>query len=201
MARKEKKSSREEDEEIVKAAAWAWYLHGAGATTRPVKESNPRAAEPLARPSRFKMESLAPSNSASPVVRRGRSKSVDTASDFRVAERGYTPSSLFDSYEMGVVSRQLEIGLSDSRRKSEARLSGKSWIDRGISGDLCNRNPPKVSRYQKSKRVPAMCGSTSAFVPGEMASVRRSPQHKKWQSGLISGFARKVLVLSEFYIK
>lgn len=180
----------------MKAAAWAWYLHGAGATTRPVNESNPRAAQPLARPSRFKIESLALSNSPSHVVRRGRSKSVDTGSDFRGAEREHSRSSLFDSYEMGVVSRQLEIGLSDARRKSE-----KSWIDRGISGDLCNRNPPKVSRFHKNKRVPAMCGSTSAFVPGEMARVRKSPQHKKWQSGLISGLARKVLVLSEFYIK
>jgi len=208
MAKKEKRSSssscsREEEEEIVKAAAWAWYLHGSGATIRPVKESNPRAAQSAARPSRFKIESLALSGSPSRNTRRGRSMSLDDSGDFRGAQRVFTPSSLLDSYEMAVVSRQLESGLSDaiSRGKSVAHLSGKSWIDRGISGELCNSNPSKVSRLHKTMRVPAMCSSTSVFVPGEMESVRKRPQHKKWQSGLLSGLARKVLFLSDFYIK
>lgn len=211
MAKKEKGSSREEEEEIVKAAAWAWYLHGVGATTRPVKESNPRAAQTVPRPSRFKIESLALSDSPPPVVRRGRSISLDATADFRGAERVFTQSALLDSYEIAVVSRQLERGLSGavSRGKSAAGMSGKSWIDRGISGDLCNSNRPKVSygtpkvaRVHKVKRLPAMCGSTSAFVPGEMQSVvRQNPQHKKWHSWLLSGLARKSLFLSELYIK
>lgn len=215
MGKKEKRITREEEDEIKRAAAWAWYLHGLGAPTRPVKESNPRAAQPVPRPSRFKMESLALSDSPSPVFRRRRSMSLDASADFPGAERVFNRSSLLDSYEMAVVSRQLESGLSSaiSRGKSAAGMSGKSWIDRGISGDLCNSNRPKVSygtpkasRSHKAKRLPAMCGSTSvfvpgemtsAFVPGEMQSVRQNPQDKKWHSWLLSGLARK----SELYIK
>lgn len=213
MAKKEKRITREEEEEIMKAAAWAWYLHGVGAPTRQVKESNPRDAQPVSRPSRFKIESLALSDSPTPVFRRRRSMSVDASAEFPGAERVFTRSSLLDSYEMAVVSRQLESGLSSaiSRGKSAAGMSGNSWIERGISGDLCNNNRPKVSyggpkvsygtpkasRLHKAKRLPAMCGSTDVFVPGEMQSVRQNPQDKKGHSWLLSGLARK----SELYIK
>ncbi|KAF6137157.1 hypothetical protein GIB67_030921 [Kingdonia uniflora] len=84
--------SEEEDIELLKAVAQAWYAHSGN--TKPTNEFDAYQNNFKSKPTRFKLEAMLPKK----VV-----DHVDANWDFK--------ESLWDSYEIVTVSRRLEVGL------------------------------------------------------------------------------------------
>ncbi|GLJ39652.1 hypothetical protein SUGI_0810620 [Cryptomeria japonica] len=157
---KEKRGSSTEHDDYVKAAAWAWYLRGAGAIFKHNEEFNMQPREQSLneiRPTRFKLESMGllnnnnwmKSNFAILDIFESDLDSVSGCTSFRglssvECETEICRSSLFDYYELAALLKQLELlcwGTVNPAYRKEVPMTRTSLMDHGICPDLCNKKP------------------------------------------------------------
>eukprot|EP00252_Welwitschia_mirabilis_P014824 TRINITY_DN32866_c0_g1_i1.p1 TRINITY_DN32866_c0_g1~~TRINITY_DN32866_c0_g1_i1.p1 ORF type:complete len:207 (+),score=17.29 TRINITY_DN32866_c0_g1_i1:150-770(+) len=144
-ARKERRNSsvsRENQEEITKAAAWAWYLHGTGKPAKALQESNPRIRQTAGRPSRFKVDLSS-------------KEEQEENNDLQITN-AFNGSSLFDSYDIQILSKQLE------------NIDITSFIE----GRKIRRNPsPRKPRPRKpTPKIPR----TDGFIHPELKKSQKA---------------------------
>lgn len=129
----------EQDLEILKAVAQAWYNHSG--SSRPMNEFDAYLSNFKGNPSRFKLEAMSKSSSAN-------DSSHGATWDFG--------QSLWDSYEIVTLSRRLETGLlSDNpfveldspnrvrRRRKESRHSLRSLFNQISSRRFTEADTPR----------------------------------------------------------
>ncbi|XP_031492288.2 uncharacterized protein LOC116258931 [Nymphaea colorata] len=87
---------------LVKAAAWAWYLHGSGKEGKPAREFDSWRTKQPPRPSRYKLEAM-------------RDQLTDRSRLPSTSPRQDPPAnSLLDPYEIQSISKRLTYALEDS---------------------------------------------------------------------------------------
>lgn len=142
MKKKHQDKQHNEDLELLKAVAQAWYNHSG--SVKPLSEFDARRRQFKGRPSRFKLETLTNSSST-------RDTSTSTyCGDFQ--------HSLWDPYELVTVSRRIETGLAldnpfdDFCVSTSVQLKGKSKREsknslRNLFNNMSSRrfNVPKFS--------------------------------------------------------
>ncbi|GLJ39651.1 hypothetical protein SUGI_0810610 [Cryptomeria japonica] len=198
---KKKKGSITEHEDYVKAAAWAWYLHGAGAQSKHNEEHNMEPREKSLneiRPTRFKLESMGLLNNSSWMKNNfaildtfeSDSDSVTGCTSFRdlssvECETKICGSSLFDYYELAALLKQLELlywGAASPAYGKELPTSTKSWMDNGICPDLCNKKP--------NAKLPR--NSSQVLIPGYFSGRESLGSKKKHSHWRLYDLARKL---------
>ncbi|CAN6478203.1 unnamed protein product [Victoria cruziana] len=90
---------------MVKAAAWAWYLHGSGKEGTAAREFDPWRTKQPPRPSRYKLEAT----KDRPTDR----SNLPTSTSPRL-QGPPAPNSLLDPYEIQSISKRLAYALEDS---------------------------------------------------------------------------------------
>lgn len=136
----ERKKPQETKDElaIVKAAAWAWYLHGSGSKAKAKNEFDVKRSQTVARPSRYKLEAM------------------------RMAKE--TPSirpikPLLDSYEVQRISKQLDGLIKESGQNNIG--NGCSNADNSDRKDNGNR---RMKNKQRMNKRANMVGGTALSV-------------------------------------
>lgn len=188
---KEKRGSiTEHEEDYVKAAAWAWYQHGAGAQSKHIEESDIQIKQQFPierRPTRFKLEAMGFLNSNSnwmensfSILDTVESESVSGCTSFHEmssvdCETEICGSSLFDYYELVALSKQLElflweIGNPTATYRKEQPVGNKSWMHHR----LCDKKP-KARVTKSSSQV-----MISGYIKGEGTS-RSKNKHHHWR--------------------
>eukprot|EP01018_Ginkgo_biloba_P029073 Gb_27953 [translate_table: standard] len=203
-----------DDEECVKAAAWAWYLHGCGAPSRVIREcdANYSPREPLMRPTRFKLEAMAACTNSSNVKLNSPVNRPNIEADLFSESKNYIislasakvdlGSSLFDSYEIVALSKQLQntILWTDAKYRSNRpgfeslphHRGGKSGFSyNGFAENAwlkqSDGNPKPRSRLSLPKRrTPTLCNSTQVVVSSEMEIHARKRPYKLRAFGVSS---------------
>ncbi|XP_014495674.1 uncharacterized protein LOC106757516 [Vigna radiata var. radiata] len=133
----ERKKPEETKDElaIVKAAAWAWYLHGSGSKAKAKNEFDVKRSQTVARPSRYKLEAM------------GMAKETPSMR---------TIKPLLDSYEVQRISKQLDVFIKDSGHNNIG--NGCRKADNSDSKDNGNRRMKNKQRVTSLsvKCVPAV---------------------------------------------
>ncbi|GLJ08742.1 hypothetical protein SUGI_0094970 [Cryptomeria japonica] len=178
---KEKKGSITEHEDYVKAAAWAWCQHGAGAQSKHVEESNiqTRRQFPIERrPTRFKLEAMGLLNNNNwientfAILDTVGSDYVSGCASFHdlssvECETEICGSSLFDYYELVALSKQLELfcwEIANPAYGKEQPMSTKSWMHHGMK--------PKTRLSRNSSQV-----VISGYIKGKESSGSKNKHH------------------------
>ncbi|XP_023551240.1 uncharacterized protein LOC111809120 [Cucurbita pepo subsp. pepo] len=130
-----------DDLAAVKAAAWAWYQHGSGSDSKPMREFGLTRPTTLPKPSRYRLEAI---------------------------RRSQTPS-LLDSYEVASISRRLSDLLDPTDRNNFSLRSFESeLLDLGRQ---IERKPTKPKKFRTGlwrRRPSVMCGKLEDVVVGTL---------------------------------
>lgn len=180
MERRKHRGSNLDELAKVKAAAWAWYQNGSGAEGRPMREYDLARTQRTSKPSRYKLEAMKvhqeqedlilkqmPSSSSSPLIRP--SSSSGRSSTTVVGEK-----SLFDTYEIERISRELHSYIHSSRIENL-----KSIFGGGGGGNNCNSD----TGYRK---VASLLSEESGRIvhKNSSCSINSSkPKHNKTLKG------------------
>lgn len=146
----------------VKAAAWAWYQHGSGSESKPMREFGLTRPISVPKPSRYRLEAT------------NRSPSISIEDNLQ------TPSpnsnSLLDSYEIASISRRLSDLLDPNDRNNFSLRSFESEImdlGRQIEGKTTKANKfSGLWRWQRRKPS-LMCGKMEDVVLATKKHPRR----------------------------
>ncbi|XP_047164680.1 uncharacterized protein LOC124834110 [Vigna umbellata] len=133
----ERKKPEETKDElaIVKAAAWAWYLHGSGSKAKAKNEFDVKRSQTVARPSRYKLEAM------------GMAKETPSM---------HTIKPLLDSYEVQRISKQLDGLIKESDHNNIGNGRSKTGNgDRKDNGNRRMKNKQRVTSLSV-KCVPAV---------------------------------------------
>ncbi|XP_038906944.1 uncharacterized protein LOC120092810 [Benincasa hispida] len=149
----------------VKAAAWAWYQHGSGSESKPVREFGLTRPITVPKPSRYKLEA-------------SRSQSL------LIEDNSQTPklhnNSLLDSYEIASISRRLSDLLDPSDINNFRFSSFESEImdlGRQIEGKTTKPNKFTALWRWRRRKPSLMCGKTDDVVLGTLVSpLQKQPR-------------------------
>ncbi|KAL6001324.1 hypothetical protein ACLOJK_007058 [Asimina triloba] len=150
------KGSIDDEQALVKAAAWAWYQHSAGAGAGcdgravPVREFDGErtSSKSPCRPSRYKLEAMRRRNTSI-------SMAVEEEDGSEAAAVGLSPThtdmSLLDSYEIESISRQLKRILASAAAGSIGRgyLVLEAQAEEEGFGRRRQRRPPATSKKER----------------------------------------------------
>eukprot|EP00249_Psilotum_nudum_P003221 c16592_g1_i1 orf=242-1132(+) len=181
-----------------KAAAWAWYARGAGSSKR---HFNLEAA--TVRPvwflpsSRFKAEAMRQaSNKHSCDSGKGDSVSINSSAYLdnlnlnRVSASRDSESSLLDSLELEIISKQLGDGFTASSSKiSAARQEVRSSASKMFGSIIPHRHLHKNPKFCMRVSIRPLCDSTETISPKDVHNLyqpRRSPSFDLIRSGCAS---------------
>lgn len=207
-AKDRKRSSCRDENEYTKAAAWAWYQHGAGAPSTLIRESDsqnkqiPASASATTKPSRFKLEANRNSTlqrvSPRPKSFNGFDKSIVGGGQMFESheDEDVVDSSLLDYYEIVELSRHLEKNLAISVNKSAIHSEKSCFL-----GDVGDKK--KVLQASKSAVVvkkwwtPTMCSLTDVVTPsmGEKERAKRKGKGKERFHGVRQRLQQALVLL------
>ncbi|XP_022959523.1 uncharacterized protein LOC111460520 [Cucurbita moschata] len=138
-----------------KAAAWAWYHHGSGSESKPMREFGLTRPVSVPKPSRYRLEA------------------IRIAQTF-FQDNSQTPclhNSLLDSYEVASISRRISDLLDPTDRNNFSLRSFESEIlDLGREIERKSTKPKKFGAFWRRRSV--MCGKIEDVAIG---SLVRSP--------------------------
>ncbi|KAK1302862.1 hypothetical protein QJS10_CPB12g01373 [Acorus calamus] len=137
---KKPRSSTTDELALVKAAAWAWYMRGAGAEDDPSREFGLARERRPPQPTRFKLEagraSAATTTTTSPSLSSSSTGSLPPSP-------AHTDNSLLDAYEVEMITRQLDLFIASGNSVSYQSIKKKrdkdnkcysSWSGRSLNG-------------------------------------------------------------------
>ncbi|CAK9327700.1 unnamed protein product [Citrullus colocynthis] len=168
-----------EDDELaaVKAAAWAWYQHGSGSESKPIREFGLTRPIPVPKPSRYRLEAT-------------------RSSSLLIQDNTQSPNphnSLLDSYEIASISKRLSdlldptdpqqiyslMAVAEAETLADVRQNGGcgSWHSRPLAPKATP--PPHATAGLKpalrtSERERRGCGSSIVVAQGKLIGIRRS---------------------------
>ncbi|KAK1277622.1 hypothetical protein QJS04_geneDACA018799 [Acorus gramineus] len=136
---KKLRSSTTDELALVKAAAWAWYMRGAGAEDDPSREFDLARERRPPQPTRFKLEAeraSAATTTTSPSLASSSTGSLPPSP-------AHTDNSLLDAYEVEMITRQLDLFIASGNSVSYQSIKKKrdknnksylSWSGRPLNG-------------------------------------------------------------------
>lgn len=156
-----------EDDELaaVKAAAWAWYQHGSGSESKPMREFGLTRPITVPKPSRYRLEAT-------------------RSSSLLIQDNSQSPNphnSLLDSYEIASISKRLSDLLDPTDRNNFRVRSFESEImdlGRQIEGKTTKPNKFTALWRWRRRRPSLMCGKMEDVVLGTLVpSPQKQPRH------------------------
>lgn len=156
--RRKPQDNREDELAIVKAAAWAWYQHGSGSEgKKAISEFGVTArTQRAARPSRFKLEAMRMAKEAKEGTPLHTNKN----------------KSLFDTYEVQSISRQLDrLIIESSHHNKLVNVSGNNTSAKNDGNRRMKKKRNVIKGFWPRNAV--VCGGGNDVVDGNV--VKRVP--------------------------